>query len=120
MITLPLTQPTIMIQFLITLGSLSHKNPPLNIDLPLTLILLISYNIIFSPSHPHNIDFKVYKPHKNKITNKRCVCNNVQKMAHAYRATVWRDVRIFKVNMGKTKLRCHNFGRLESLFKVFF
>jgi hypothetical protein len=32
-ITLPLIQPTIMIQFLIILGSLLHKNPPLNIDL---------------------------------------------------------------------------------------
>ncbi len=55
----------------IIIGSLSHNNPPLNIDLPLILIFLISYNIAFNPSHPHKIDIKVYKPHKNKITNKQ-------------------------------------------------
>jgi hypothetical protein len=58
-ITLPLSQPTIMIQFLIILGSLSHMNPPLNIDFPIIFILLISYNITFSPSHLNRIDCKV-------------------------------------------------------------
>jgi len=41
------------------LAPFSHKNPPLNIDLPTILILLISYNITFSLSHPHKIDCKV-------------------------------------------------------------
>ncbi len=45
MITLPLAQPTIMIQFLIIFNSISHKNPPLNINLPIILIFLIFYNI---------------------------------------------------------------------------
>jgi hypothetical protein len=76
-ITLPLAQPTIMMQFLIILGSFSHRNPPLNIDLPTTFILLISYNIIFNPSHPHKIDFRVYMLHKNKITNKQVMKRHV-------------------------------------------
>ncbi len=59
MITLPLAQPIIMIQFLVILGSLSHKNPPLNIDLPIIFILVIFFNITFSPSHPHKIDYRV-------------------------------------------------------------
>jgi hypothetical protein len=83
MIMLPLAQPTIMIQFLIILGSLSHKNPPLNINLPITLIFLISYNITFSLSHQNRINYKVFKLHKNKIINKqvtkRRVCSNPQR-----------------------------------------
>jgi hypothetical protein len=59
MITFPLTQPTIMIQFFIIIGSLSHRNPPLNIDLPITLVFLISYNITFGPSHLNWIDYRV-------------------------------------------------------------
>ncbi len=42
MITLPLAQPTIMIQFFIILSSLSHRNPPLNID----LIIFISFDLL--------------------------------------------------------------------------
>jgi len=49
MIILPRVQPTIMIQFLVILGSLSHKSPPLNIDLLIILILLIPYNITLAP-----------------------------------------------------------------------
>jgi hypothetical protein len=59
MITLPLAQPIIMIQFLVILGSLSHKNPPLSIDLPIIFILVIFFNITFSLSHPHKIDYRV-------------------------------------------------------------
>jgi hypothetical protein len=59
MITFPFVQPTIMIQFLIILGSLSDKNPPLTIDLPIILILLIFYNITFDPSHLNMIDYEV-------------------------------------------------------------
>jgi hypothetical protein len=103
MITLPLAQPTIMIQFLIILVSLSYGNPPLNIDLPIIFILLIHYNITFGSSHPHKIGCRVCMPHKNKITNKqimkRCVCNNVQIKAHVSRATIWRDDMIFRVNI---------------------
>ncbi len=91
-ITLPLAQPTIMIQVHNILGSFSHKNPPLNINLPIILILLMSYNITFDPSHPHKINFRDYRLHKNKITNKqvmkRRVCNSVQRRAHASRAIV--------------------------------
>jgi hypothetical protein len=54
-----------------------HKNPPLNIDLPIILILLISYNIIFGPSHPHRIDYRVWRSHKNKITNRQVTKNHV-------------------------------------------
>jgi hypothetical protein len=75
----------------------------LNIDLPIILILLIFYNITFGPSHPHRIDFKVYRRHKNKITNKqitkRCVCNSVLKKAHVSKVTIWRDDKIFGVNI---------------------
>jgi hypothetical protein len=103
MITLPLVQPTIVIQFFIILNSFSHRNPPLNIDLPIIFILLISYNITFNPSHPNMINYKVWRSHKNKITNKqvtkRCVCNNVQRKAHAFRPIVWNDDKIFKVNI---------------------
>jgi hypothetical protein len=99
-----------MIQFLIILGSLFHKNPPLNLDLPIILILLIFYNITFVPSHPHMIDFRVYRPHKNKITNKqimkRCVCSNVQRRVHVSRATIWRDDKIFKVNIYNGRNGC--------------
>jgi len=102
-ITLPLVQPTIMIQILIIFGSLSHMNPPLNIDLPIIFIILISYNITFGPSHPHRIDCKVCTPHKNKITNKqvtkRRVFNSVQRRVHTSRAIVCRDDKIFKVNI---------------------
>jgi len=59
MITFPLIEPTIMIQFLIIFASLFHKNPPLNMDLPIILILLIFYNITFSLSHPYRINCKV-------------------------------------------------------------
>jgi len=34
-------------------------NPPLNIDPPIIIIILASYNIIFSLSHPYRIDCKV-------------------------------------------------------------
>jgi hypothetical protein len=43
----------------------------LNIDLPIILIFLISYNITFGPSHLDMIDFKVWRLHKNKISNKQ-------------------------------------------------
>jgi len=80
MIILPLAQPTITIQFPIILGSLSHKNPPLNINVPIIFILLISYNITFDPSHPHRINFRVCMLHNNKIINKqvmkRRACNS--------------------------------------------
>ncbi len=109
-ITLLLGQPTIMIQFFIIFNSLSHRNPPLNIDLPIILIFLISYNITFNPSHPHKIDSRVYKPHKNKTTNKqvikRHVCNNVQKKVHVSRATVWKDDKIFRVNIYNGRNGC--------------
>jgi hypothetical protein len=105
-----LVQPIITIQFLIILGSLSHKNPPLNIKFPTILILLISYNITFNISHPHMIEFRVSKPHKNKITNKQimkgCVCNNAKKRVHASRATVWKDDTIFRVNIYNGRNGC--------------
>ncbi len=92
MITLPFAQPTIMIQFLIILGSFSHKNPPLNINVPIILILLIFHNITFGPSHPHRIDFRVSKLHKNKIISKqvtkRHVCNSTQERAQ-YGGMTW-------------------------------
>ncbi len=102
-IILPFVQPTIMIQFLIIFGSLSHMNPPLNTDLPIIFIILISYNITFGPSHPHRIDCRVCTSHKNKITNKQItkmrVCNSVQRTVHASKAIVCRDDKIFKVNI---------------------
>jgi hypothetical protein len=71
----------------------------LNIDL-IIFIILISYNISFTPPH---LDYRIWKPHKNKITNKQVskkhVCNNVQRRAHASRPTIWRDDKIFKVNI---------------------
>ncbi len=97
MITLPLAQPRITIQFPIILGSLSHKNPSLNIDVPIIFILLISYNIIFGPSHPHRINFRVCMPHKNKIINKqvmkRRACNSAQRRPHALNHNMegWQD-----------------------------
>ncbi len=110
MITLPLTQPTIMIQFLIIFSSLSHRNPPLNINLPIIFILLIFYNIPFGFSHLDMIDYKVYRSHKNKITNKqitkRHVCNSAQKRAHASSATIWKDDRIFKINIYNGRNGC--------------
>ncbi len=110
MIILPLAQPIIMIQFLIIFGSLSHKNPPLNIDLPIILSILIFYNITFGPSHPHRIDCKVCRPHKNTITNKQVtkshVWNSVQRNAHAFRAIVWRDDKIFRVNIYNLRNGC--------------
>ncbi len=110
MITFPLTQPTIMIQFLIIFSSLSHWNPPLNINLPITFILLIFYNITFSLSHPHRIDYNVYRLHKNKITNKqvtkRHVCNNAQRRAYASKATIWKDDKIFEVNIYNNRNGC--------------
>jgi hypothetical protein len=82
----------------------------LNIDLPIILIFLIFYNITFGPSHPHMIDCRVYRPHKNKITNKqvtkKLVCNSVQRRAHAFRATVWRDDKIFTVNIYNRRNGC--------------
>jgi hypothetical protein len=43
---------------------------------------LISYNITFGPSYLNMIDYRVWRPHKNKITNKqitkRCVCNRLK------------------------------------------
>jgi hypothetical protein len=109
MIILPLAQPTIMTQFLIIFGSFSHKNPTLNIDL-IILILLIPYNITFNPTHTHRIDCKVCKSHKNKITSqqitKRCVCNSVQRRAHAFRAIVWKVDRIFWVNIYNSRNGC--------------
>jgi hypothetical protein len=59
MITLPLVQPTIVIQFLIILGSLYNKNPQMNIYLLIIFILLISYNITFGPSYLKMIDYRV-------------------------------------------------------------
>jgi hypothetical protein len=59
MITLPLAQPTIMIQFFIILGFLSQNNPPVNIDLPVIFIFLIFYNITFGLSHPNMIGYRV-------------------------------------------------------------
>jgi hypothetical protein len=49
----------------------------LNIDLPINFIFLIFY-ITFSPSHPHRIDCRVYRPHMNKITNKQVTKRRVQ------------------------------------------
>ncbi len=99
MITFPLVQPTIMIQFLIILHSLSHMNPPLNINL-IIFIFLIFYNITFGLSHPYRIDHKVWRPQKNKNTKKqvmkRCVCSNVQRRAYASRPIVWKDDMILK------------------------
>jgi hypothetical protein len=110
MITFPLAQPTIMMQFLIILGSFYHRNSPLNIDLPTTFILLISYNIIFGPSHLHKIDFRVYMPHKNQITSKqitkRHVCSSAQRRAHASKATIWTDDKIFRVNIYNNRNGC--------------
>ncbi len=110
MITLPLVQPTIMIQFFIIFNSLSHKNPTLNINLPIIFIFLVFYNITFSPSHPHKIDCRVHKPHKNKITNKqvtkKLICNSVQRKAHASKATIWKDDKIFKVNIYNGRNGC--------------
>jgi len=71
MITLPLVQPIITMQFLIILGSIFQRNPPLNIDLLTTFILLIFYNIIFDPSHPHKIDLRSTCRTRTKLlTNK--------------------------------------------------
>jgi hypothetical protein len=42
MITFPLIQPTIMIQFFIILSSFFHMNPPLNID----LLIILSINLL--------------------------------------------------------------------------
>ncbi len=110
MITLPLVQPTIMIQFFIIFGSLFHQNPPLNMNFPIILIILMFYNIIFYLSHLHMIDYRVYRPHKNKITNKqitkRHVCSNAQRRMHVFRAIVWRDDRIFKVNIYNSRNGC--------------
>jgi hypothetical protein len=56
------------------------------------------------------MDFRVYKSHKNKITNKqvmkRRVCNSVQRRAHASRATVWKDDKIFKINIYNNRNGC--------------
>ncbi len=99
-----------MIQFLIILGSLSHMNPPLNIDLHIIIIFLISDNITFGPSHLDRIDCKVWSPHKNKTTSKqvtkRHVCNNAYRRAHAFRPTIWRDDKIFKVNINNKRNGC--------------
>jgi hypothetical protein len=84
MITLPLVEPTIVIQFLIIFGSLSHKNPPLNMDLPIILILLIFYNITFSPSHPNRINCKVLRLHMNKL-----LTNNSWKGMYAHYYKSW-------------------------------
>ncbi len=73
--------------FFVILGSLSHKNPSLNIDLPIIPIFLISYNITFGHSHLDRIDCRVWRSHKNKITSiqvtKWCVCSSVQRRVHA-------------------------------------
>jgi hypothetical protein len=102
-ITLPLAWPIIMIQFLIILGSLFHRNPPLNINFPMILIFLISYNITFGSSHPNRIDYRAWRLHKNKTTNKQVtkmhVCGSVQRRVHASRPIVWRDDKIFRVNI---------------------
>jgi len=46
-------------------------NPPLNIDLHIIFIILISYNITFGPSHPHRIDVGFVHHTKTKLpTNK--------------------------------------------------
>jgi hypothetical protein len=37
---------------------------------------------------------------------KRCVCNNVQRRAHAYKPTIWRDDKIFKVNINNNTNGC--------------
>jgi hypothetical protein len=109
MITLPFVQPTIMTQFLIILSSLSHKNPPLNINLPLIFIFLIFY-VIFNPSHPHMIDCRVYRLHMNKISNKqvtkRHVCRSVQRRVHVFKATIWSNDKIFKVNIYNNRNGC--------------
>ncbi len=112
MITLPFVQPTIMTQFLIIFDSLSHKNPPLNINLPIILIFLIFY-ITSSPSPPHKIDGRVYSLHMNKITNKqvtkKCVCKNVQRRVHVFKATIWSNDKIFTVNIYNIRNGCaHN------------
>ncbi len=110
MIFLPLAQPIIMIQIFIIFGSLSHKNPPLNIDLPIILIFLILYNITFDLSHPHKIDYRVCMPHNNIIPNKqvtkRHVCSSPQRRAHASKVVVWRDDKIFKVKSNNNKNGC--------------
>jgi len=104
------TQPTIMIQILIILGSLSHRNLALNINLPIILIFLISYNITFGPSHQDIIDYKVSRLHKNKITSKqvtkRRVCSNAQRRVHVSKPTIWRDDKIFKVNINNGRKGC--------------
>jgi hypothetical protein len=59
---------------------------------------------------PIHIDYKVYRPHKNKITNKQItkkrVCNSVQRKVHVSRAIVWKDDRIFKVNIYNGRNGC--------------
>jgi hypothetical protein len=99
-----------MIQIFIILGSLSHKNPPLNIDLPITLTFLIFYNITFDPSHPHRVDYMVCRLHNNKTTNKqvmkRHVYNSAQRRVHASRAIVWRDDKIFEVDIYNDRNGC--------------
>jgi len=110
MITLPLAQPTIMIQFFIIFGSHSHKNPPLNIDFPLIIIFKISCNITFGLSHLDRLDYRVLRLHKNKIINKqvtkRCVCSSAQRRVHVSRPTLWRDDRIFRVNINNGRKGC--------------
>jgi hypothetical protein len=77
--------------------------------LPIIFIFLIFYNIAFNPSHPHRIDCRVYRLHKKKLpTNKsqKHVCNSVQRRAHVYKTTVWKDDKIFKVNIYNGKNGC--------------
>ncbi len=98
MITLLFTKPTFMIQFFIILGSLSHKNPPLNINLPTIFIFLISYNITFNPSHVGKINYRV--------SMLQVLYNSAQRKAHAFRPTLWKDDMIFKVNINNSKKGC--------------
>jgi len=83
-------------------GSFFHKNPPLNKDLPIILIFLILYNITFGLSHPHKIDYRVYMPHKNKITNKQVTKKHVAVLLKE-RCLKW----VWNINYNKSKCICH-------------
>jgi hypothetical protein len=56
------------------------------------------------------IDFRVWRPHKNKIINKQVtkghVCNSAHRMSQGFKPTIWKDDMIFRVNTNNNTNEC--------------